>query len=429
MKRSRFALVILLLSTLALAQGAYPGFPVQTPGSVPDVEPIVFPGPGGEGGSPVTLQVSPGGKPQQIWSFGDSITYGVGATTPNLNWVSILADTTRWSVINFGLSGGWVADETDQIFSVAVASNSISTMLTSVNDMRGINTNSTAQAAFGTELYAVIPWLATLDSNKAKGQGGSVPVTYTGTWNLPTSGAGTFTQTTCMNATTVGSTASFSVTGTVVYVASLQQQGNASTFGITIDGTNEGTFKSSTVLPTTGSYNRSFGPYGLRFAGLGGGAHTVILTASTGTNGGNPVYFCYGAGNAANGSYAYIGNTLSLTAAGYASGGGSPTAVSEFNALISSVVRTLAGDGLNVVYVNANAAYNPNTMTVADGIHPNNLGHATIAATFASSITHHNRFVRSAWNRRSCLRFLCASSTPHCQSQFRRVRFRSIAET
>lgn len=328
-------------------------------------------------------------------AFGDSITQcvnqGSGPNAPTQNsecYWDILATEKAWTPTNAGISGSGITDagQMDSILATTVAANSVSTELCCVNDMRnngvGGITGSTQQSAWQSSVEGALLWLATPDSSKIKANGSSV--TYSGTWTSPGTYGGLVLRT-----LSAGATASFNVYGSSVYVASLWQVGNTSTYTINVDGTIY-----PTIATSTGSYTtlqgRGYGLRIFRISGLSEGVHGVILTAVT-ADANNPVYFVFAVGATGQptktGPYVFIGNTLRFTASGYSNFGGSDAIVSEFNELIRQTVADLASDGLHVQLVDASGYYTPNsTNTQSDGVHPTIIGHTILASAFENEM-------------------------------------------
>lgn len=85
--------------------------------------------------------------------------------------------------------------------------------------------------------------------------------------------------------------------------------------------------------------------------------------------------------SADDGATVYVGNCISEPTGHYLPNG-SPAAQALYNVAIAAAVANVAAQGRRVHLVNTNAAYNPATMDSGDNVHPNDLGHAAIAAAF-----------------------------------------------
>lgn len=321
-----------------------------------------------------------------VTCFGDSITAGVGASAPAFDYVSLLGNATAWNVTNGGVSGSGIADagQIDTIYATVIAVNKNYTLLTGVNDMRNIGTNAAQQTIYRNALQAALTWMAIPDANKIKGQN-TTAIAYTGAWAPTVSYGGALSQ----QSAALGATATVSVYGTTVYIGTIAQVSNTSTFSITIDGTSYGTFTTASTLTTL--QGRTYQPAVIRISGLTELSHTVVITTTTGTAANNPAYVSWVAGNSGmysrTGPNVYVGNCIRFTSTGYSSFGGSDTAVAQFNQIIQEVVDDLSADGLNVVLVDASGYYNPLTSGTVDGVHPGNAGHAVLAAAFQQEIS------------------------------------------
>lgn len=320
------------------------------------------------------------GSSQQLYGFGDSTFVGVGASSPSMSWPSQVAAAKSWTLDNYGISGSWIADQADAYFSVPAAKGDINLAELSVNDMRGIGTDSAQQSAFAAEALSVLAYRAIPDSSKVFGSG----AVLAGKWSTPNFYGGAI----CRDTADVGASAAFTVDGSVIYVTGIMQIGNASTWTLAVDGVSKGTFSTLSPLPWTGTYDRAYGPYGVRIAGLHSGRHSVTFTSATGTDADNMAYFCWAGGNSGAGPAwpkVYQANTIRLTEAGYEDGG-SDLAVSQFNALLKTLDTTLSWDGLNITYVDISSSYAPGTMASADGVHPDDAGYTAIANAALASM-------------------------------------------
>lgn len=322
-------------------------------------------------------------------SYGDSITACFGVIITSNCYINQIATTKKWANTNFGISGTGITDagQADSIFATTIAPSSISTELCCVNDMRnnaGAGILGTAQQVdWQSSLEAALLWLAVPDTSKIKASGAGI--TYAGTWGATGPYAAQL-----YGATTNGATATFSVYGTSVYVVSLWQTSNTSTYSVTVDGTTYPTISTSTGAYTT-ALGRTYGPLVSRFSGLTERAHTVVVTCVS-CNGSNPAYFFFAASGTGAptkyGPYVFIGNTLRFTSAGYASFGGSDAIVAQFNQRIKQIQDDLASDGMHVVMVDASGYYTPGgANTQADGVHPTDAGHLIIGAAFLNELT------------------------------------------
>jgi hypothetical protein len=313
--------------------------------------------------------------------FGDSLGSYVGSgSAPANTYPAIVSAWTGWTMTHSNVAGVEMQDTSHlaPIASATITPASRSLWLVGYNDMRHGGTDATALALFEHGLLWGGSCLAIPATSKVTGQGGAV--TYVGTWsNMAFYGVGKST-------TTQGATATFTTTGSVIYLG-MAQTATGGTFSVTVDGVSAGTFScnwTTNGADHTGGNTIAYGPNLIRLSGYSPGTHTVVITV---TSSGSPVYFVWGGGNGSGrGARVYVGNCLKMTVTGYGLGtpfdAGSDEAVTAYNASIAENVATLAGDGLGVFLVNASAHYVPASHQGGDNIHPSETGHARIAAAF-----------------------------------------------
>ncbi len=330
--------------------------------------PMYLKSPGGTSTQPISLFA--------VNTFGDSITAGTGASIPANDYISLLSEFTGWSFKNNAVGYSMVPDQAPYVFATNIYSNSISTLMLGTNDQYHYGIDSTRLAVYKTGHEALLAYLAIPASQKILG--GSPSVTYTGSW-APASWIGMYTQAN-------GATATFTVTGTSVLIGTKQGAAYTGTYSITIDGTNEGTF--SSVCPSLNTIlGNTFGPKLQIFSGLSDGAHTVVLTKLDA----NPyLFFDWAAGVGGSGvagsSVVYVSNIYHMSAAAYASLGGSSANTDSYNAAIASNVSTLSALGLHVILSDCSTPMNTATDLAPEGLHPNDAGHQVIATAFEAVV-------------------------------------------
>jgi hypothetical protein len=317
-------------------------------------------------------------------AFGDSVTLGTGASVPANNYVNLIGSGLVWDVFDHGLGGYRMADivgielmGVTQFNGAAMMDGAAnSTMLVGYNDMRVNNTDATAQSAFTHELNAAIAYAGTRAENKVTGQG--TGVTYSGTWTNSTLESGSLGKYSSTN----GDTASFSLTGTTIFVGTSKTAANASAqFSVTVDGVTSGPYSPA---PYVAGASVTYNPTVVAITGLSNTSHSVVFTVVDGTG---KVYFDW-AGAITAGVYGpnvFVGNCLPMNATGYA-GGGSATAVGQYNSIIASAVSTMAGYGIRAKLVDVSSGFNTATMVSGDNVHPNDTGHAFIANQYLAAI-------------------------------------------
>ena len=329
-------------------------------------------------------------------AYGDSITNGVGATTPATGgWLALLADRMGWVLNNEAISGGSIMDWIVNAYARAITSDSISVVLPGFNDQRYVGSDAAKQAAYKDALMAAVAYLAIPDTKRIKANGPSV--SYTGTWaTSPVRSYGKYTN-------NQNATATFPVSGSTVYISVIQQTGNGGVMNVTIDGVDYGDYDLQASVGNGGAVSSiNYMPKLLRFGNLGEGKHTVVLKKvdATDAGGGHAINIDWVAGDApaAGGQpRVYVGSTLRMNATGAA--GGSPynqytEAVNRrFQAMAEDVCRTLAGDGLEVRFLRTSGAYDPDqsAQVNADNIHPSDTGHSNLYNVFFKAMANLGR--------------------------------------
>lgn len=319
-------------------------------------------------------------------TYGDSISMGFNATSDPVSYSGIVGAAYGWSVTDNGLSGTQIQDQLVNNLSKIVSTLDQHMFITGYNDMRQMGTDSTKQATYQACLYASALYLATPHDQKVRSRD-STKITFTGT---PTNSGilgGAFWK-----SLGISGTATFTVPGTILYIVCAKD--NTATAGktvqVSVDGVDKGTFNCNNGTVTQSG--TIYSAFVIRIDSLSAGSHTVVLTAGTGG-----AWFGFATGNGyvkpAIAPPVYLGNCLSMTTTGYATGSagftnGSATAVAQFNTRIQDVVTILRDDGLtNVQYCDISSAYIPSTMVDTDHVHPTDAGHAAIGEKFLTYTT------------------------------------------
>lgn len=308
-------------------------------------------------------------------AFGDSITLGDFATVPaTQGYVGLLSTALCRPITNFGTSGDMVPDQTGKVYSLKPAYGDISTIMLGVNDQRTYGVNATTLSYFRRGLQNHIAYLGL--GNKQFGITGGV---YTGTWiNTTPYGIG-------KNSSTNGSTATFQVNGTVVYLGMIQQDAAPGTFNVVIDGVTVltgGTTQTTGLGPTVNGI--AYGAMLLRFPGLSSGNHSVQIVVTSATAGANTVYIDWVAGNAQTVKpRVYVGNVM--YAQSYSAGGSSAN-VDSYNTVIASLIAELVSDGLNTTLVDVHNVVPLNSTYMDGGVHPITPGHALLATAWQGAL-------------------------------------------
>lgn len=326
-------------------------------------------------------------KAVTLYTFGDSITAGTGASDAAHRYVNLLAAAKGWSLTNVGNSGKRMNDAAmiDAMYAEVVGENKVYTLLSGVNDARTGGTDLTLLDSFRGCLQAGIAWLAIPDAYKIK----AVDATRAGTWAQNTTVYGGMDY----KSTTVNSTIQAVVRGTTAYLGYIRAAASGGTFSVSIDGVSYGTYSTGVTTPTrqdgdTGQY----GAYLLRFPGLTYGDHTILVTVTSATNASNAVYIDWFGGNGVpeytDSHPVYVGNCLRASDTYYS--GHSPAsdaAVTLYNNVINDAISSLTRDGLNVCLVDVVTSQDRAADLDADGLHPNNTGHQKLSDLFETAMS------------------------------------------
>lgn len=302
--------------------------------------------------------------------FGDSITVGVSAST---NYGKILGSCLQQTVNNYGISGSQIIDQINGIYN----SPSIdSFMLTGFNDMR--NYGSTYMSTYSDVLAAAVAWLASGSRMYAQ----NPAVTYSGSWAVVGTYGGAITNYSSL----IGSTATVSLTGTVIYIGMCRISSDYPSFNgvvnVKVDGVDHGDYNCfGFKAPYSTQY---YAPGLIRITGLSSGTHSVVVTHKSG----NFIYLDYFASNAP-GPTIVLSDCLKCTAVDYTLGSpnwdkGSDAVVASYTSAVDSIATMFNADGLNIK--RSHMKYDPNTQVAGPGdVHPSTEGQASIAYCFLNT--------------------------------------------
>lgn len=298
-----------------------------------------------------------------VITFGDSITAGVGASTPSKKWAQLFASSLGAQLINNAVSGGMVPDQAAYVYASNISSNDFATLMLGTNDERIYGENNAKRQLFQSGLAALAAFIA---SSPIKAIHAGV---YSGAWE------NTYAYEIGKNSYTQGSRCTFSVSGATVLIGYIRQVANYGQFTVKIDGVNQGTFSSNGDGMNT-HLGATYGPALLRFAGLTAGDHSVEIEVVSPTSTGNRVYIDWWSG-------CMPRTTLKLANIPYAlayGSGGSKANVDAYNQSIVQVASDLASYGLSVELIDVNSVLLPTDMF--DDYHPNDSGHQKICDAF-----------------------------------------------
>ncbi len=313
-------------------------------------------------------------------AFGDSITYGAGATVPANQYTNLLAAGEGTVMTDRGIPGALACDMGDlQIFAnenPAATANPIYTVLIGTNDANTKGTGS-YEAVFNTCHQAALAWLAIPRSTKVLGQ--DAACVASGTWvndDTYQTGIG-------IKSTTIASALACTITttGGNLYAWYRIIDSNGGTFTYSLDG---GTAVSATASTTPAIAAQNGGTQGvalIRIPGVASGSHTLTFTVTSATNAGNVVSIL-GVGTVSGlrqfqAPRVFVGGVVRQASDTKAS------TTAAYDADAKANVTLLASDGLFVKFVDVRAYINIAT-DMFDGLHPNDTGHGHLRDAFAA---------------------------------------------
>lgn len=321
-------------------------------------------------------------KTYQTYSaFGDSITFGQGASPSTDGYAWLVGIDLGSQINNQGTPSAMVSDVANlQVFPNAnypSRDSTISTLMIGTNDSR-IAGIGTYESVFNLMQQAVISWLAIGSEYKVFGQSGSN--TQTGTWandNTYQTGIG-------LKSTTNASTLSIpiSTTGGPIYLWYRIINGNGGVFTWKLNGgptTSVNCFTSPTIQNGNGS-TQAVGVF--RILNVPSGNNTILITVTSATGAGNIVSIL-GVGTVppvyANPPMVFVGGVI------HEQNGTNDSITAAYNSDVQNNVNLLAGDGLFVSFVDTRDAIN-STSDMFDSLHPNNTGHQKLRNVFEQSM-------------------------------------------
>ncbi len=304
--------------------------------------------------------------------YGDSVSVGVGATSGN-GYVPLLQTALGVTLTNYAVSGAMAADQ------AVVAKSGVGDKFViniGTNDSHRYGTDTTKREYFKQSLRALIA-LSAMPA-RINGRAGALSGTWSddaysvnvGTWSM-----------------TANDTATFTVSGTAVYVGMKYYAGAYGAADILVDGVVKASITTPNPGFTTGNNSYPYDQDGtLRFGGLSPGSHTVQIKIKAGSGSPAVVYLQWVAGSdqLAKPSV-YVSKIHRWNATGYASVPNSDANIADYNAMIAAIVAEFQADGLNVTLVDP--ALDPSTDLSSDGIHPNNAGHLKIKNAFYAAMS------------------------------------------
>jgi lysophospholipase L1-like esterase len=351
----------------------------------------------------------------QLFTIGDSFTFGASATARSNNYVSKLGvamNMTPTNIANGSFSiadanwtafPGWVVTNTYSPSTVfqspaAITEDMNFTAMIGFNDTRtasGIGTAPSA-ARYRLGLDHLIRYLAIPDSAKRFAVS---PDASTGTWttNSWTAFAGKAAE------SSSGTLTFSNIIGSEVYIGYLAWATNyGGTISVSVDGGTAVAVSTASaaygnreyiqggdamIPPQTGPYGTGeidFCPHSIRVPTSGSGAHTIVVTVSSA-----PTTVIWVAGNGTRrtsrkGPNVFIGT---IPRQSPWTSAGTDVKQSQYNEQVEQAVALARYAGLRVTLAPTADYYSPATEQDVDGVHPNNAGHTSIANAFISSMS------------------------------------------
>ena len=313
-------------------------------------------------------------------AFGDSMTAGSLASSAATCFVGLIGTAIGVSPTNYGVSGDQVVDcswHMLQTENVSASTKVLYTLAIGFND-NGFQGTGAHEPVFQAVHLALTGWLATRGDNRVDGGTGSAANWTNDTYYPAVIGKQSSTQ---------GASITYNLTtyGQPLYVWMRMADGNAGTYTVSIDGGAAQAYTSAGVGPlqtTNGNHNTA--PQMLRFR-VAPGAHTVTIAVTSATGAGSVSVLSVGTPSPHTyytsptvvvfGVTPYLGD---LAKDGTENGYGS----AQYTSLVQANVALLQGDGLDVRFADNRSAMQDGLASLYGdaNTHPNDLGHAAIAA-------------------------------------------------
>lgn len=318
------------------------------------------------------------GPSVSYFAFGDSITYGTGASSKPMSYAALLVASLGLPYTNYAVSGAQAADQSATAYAAKPNGGDKVSIMVGTNDHWKYGTNAAKKDLFKAFATGIVAWLAAPQRVRGIDPGFS----YAGTWTKTQAfGIGKWSR-------TKDDTATVKVSGTAVYVGTIMQDIVTGTADVYIDGAKVGSVSSKGAGMNT-QKGATVAPAAYRFGGLANTEHTVQVKITSPSGGLNIFYLDYVAGSSQPSKPdVYLSNIIRMSAAGYAATGNtsSDQNVADYNTILSTLQSGFETDGLSVSLIDSHGALNTTT-DLADGIHPSNAGHLKLKNLFFTGMT------------------------------------------
>lgn len=332
------------------------------------------------------------------WAFGDSFTTGQGATTTAQAYAYRLAQKLGMPLTNYGVSGKASFEATKQLFNRPATAvdavnrtNGLATWMAAFNDVyrggSGVKTLSKIKGELRSFLAAMFETTCVAGNSAGSVTGTWSSMGATSMWTRAERSLGGFGRKSTEN----GAALTYAFSGDNLVIHTYNSDGvneRVGSFTATVDGTLAATFNGDGKADgiTDGSYNNRLTHEAVVLSGFGSGAHTAVITVIS--DGVKPVYID-AIGTMMPGPYCapvVIGEGAFQPPLGWAQGGGiwSQAAMEAATRAVNDVVAEFSG--YPVAVARTNDFFNPSNGIAADNNHPNDTGHAQIAAAFLKAM-------------------------------------------
>lgn len=304
--------------------------------------------------------------------FGDSHTVGAGAKYPARSYVRLIIESLgNPAYENKAIAGNMAYDGSIIIFNTNIVSTDTSFYLIGTNDEAIYKESAIALDAFSKCIKSQYAWLGLSDKVLAR----SSEVTYTGNWvNSQATNIGKRTD-----GVTTGGKASFNLTGSVIYINTIITANVSGVMNVLVDGIVKSTINIYANCPTT-IKGTTVGTQLLRIDGLSNEQHLVEIVCVSGY-----AYFEW-AGVPAHDAKVYVISPFRKTPNGYEATGGSEYGQRQYWQATKDAVELLAGDGLNIQWIDTYSTINAPADTTTDGVHLSDYGHRVLAEKIISEL-------------------------------------------
>lgn len=289
----------------------------------------------------------------------------------------LVCDQQGWIEDNHGVGGSQIYDQTDQVVGLTISNTDKALWITGINDVAANGTDANCRSDAKAALIFLAAWLAIPAANQLKAD--DPLITFGGSWT-----SDTLFSNPVKYIASEGATATFSITGTAIIIATARGDVTGS-FTVTVDGEVVATVSCARLGQATVG-GRSYGPSAIVISGLSEGVHDVVITSLSSSY----IWFCWAAGiSEPLGPKVYLGGTPLRVPGFYDQYPpytfGSVEAADAYQADAQDVAAQLTAAGLFVkwrqIRTDTATTYN------ADGVHWLPIGHAEGAAQFNELIS------------------------------------------